>query len=104
MEKLTLVEEIKKNAGIEPIEEMAMKVYKSPEEAVADINDIYGKVMKGNILGDYRGPLESAMKYIAGIQNPERYIREIKKAKAAMKKVVEFKNSRRQGGIVNTTT
>ena len=90
---MNLKEYIKEKSGI--INEMSMPNYKNPEEAVDTIKKAYQAiVVKKQPQGDYYGPLSAALKYISSLNNPEKYSMEIKKGKAALKAMNQYKNTK----------
>jgi hypothetical protein len=74
------------------INEMSLPIY-NETQAAAKIMEIAPLVNAGKTAdskGDYRGHLEAAMKAIQNSVNPEKYLREIKVASAALAKLKAY--------------
>lgn len=76
--------------------EMALPAIDSAEKAALEINKFAPIINKGEYKGgaDVKGILEAALQAISKSTNPEKYEREIKMAKIALKKVNAYNMSK----------
>lgn len=88
------------------INEMSLPIVQSAEEASSIIMK-YGPLVNAgkaeNQKGDYRGSLEAALRAIQGSNNPEKYVKEIKIAKAALQKLNAYKAVKATGATTSST-